>query len=155
MVRTGQEPPEGGDPERSAHGRRSRHRSRSGGGQEHSGSGSTSGNQEHSHPRHQLEGSSRGRLKVETHGINVIGDADRRGWPRQLFWPWFGANVSILGLSYGSFALGFGISFWQAVVAGVIGIVFSFLLCGFIAVAGKRGSAPTMTLSRAAFGVCR
>ncbi|WP_328605141.1 cytosine permease [Amycolatopsis sp. NBC_00345] len=96
---------------------------------------------------------SRSRLKVEAHGINVIGDADRRGRPRQLFWPWFGANVSILGLGYGSFALGFGISFWQAVVAGVIGIIFSFLLCGFIAVAGKRGSAPTMTLSRAAFGV--
>ena len=36
---------------------------------------------------------------------------------------------------------------------GVIGIVFSFLLCGFIAVAGKRGSAPTMVLSRAAYGV--
>jgi purine-cytosine permease-like protein len=29
----------------------------------------------------------------------------------------------------------------------------SFLLCGFVAVAGKRGSAPTLALSRAAFGV--
>ena len=92
-------------------------------------------------------------LKVETHGIDVIGDADRKGRPRQLFWPWFGANVSMLGLSYGSFALGFGISFWQALAAGVIGIAFSFLLCGLVAVAGKRGSAPTMVLSRAAFGV--
>ncbi|MCK2239793.1 MULTISPECIES: cytosine permease [unclassified Crossiella] len=92
-------------------------------------------------------------LKVETHGINVIGDADRHGRPRQLFWPWFGANVSVLGLSYGSFVLGFGLSFGQAVFAAVIGIVFSFLLCGFIAVAGKRGSAPTMVLSRVAFGV--
>jgi NCS1 family nucleobase:cation symporter-1 len=35
----------------------------------------------------------------------------------------------------------------------VVGIVFSFLLCGLIALAGKRGSAPTMVLSRAAFGV--
>ena len=34
-----------------------------------------------------------------------------------------------------------------------IGIVVSFLLCGVIAIAGKRGSAPTMILSRAAFGV--
>jgi NCS1 family nucleobase:cation symporter-1 len=92
-------------------------------------------------------------LSVEANGINVIGDAERRGRPRQLFWPWFAANVSILGLSYGSFALGFGISFWQALIAGVLGIVFSFLLCGFVAVAGKRGSAPTMVLSRAAFGV--
>jgi NCS1 family nucleobase:cation symporter-1 len=92
-------------------------------------------------------------FKVELNGINVIDDADRKGRARQLFWPWFGANVSVLGLSYGSFALGFGISFWQALIAGMIGIVFSFLLCGFVAVAGKRGSAPTMVLSRAAFGV--
>ena len=98
-------------------------------------------------------GSGSRQLQVETHGLDVIGDAERKGTPRTLFWPWFGANVSILGLSYGSFALGFGISFWQALAAGVIGIVFSFLLCGFVAVAGKRGSAPTMVLSRAAYGV--
>jgi purine-cytosine permease-like protein len=92
-------------------------------------------------------------LQVETHGLDVIADAERKGTPRTLFWPWFGANVSVLGLSYGAFALGFGTSFWQSLVAGVIGIVFSFLLCGFVAVAGKRGSAPTMVLSRAAYGV--
>ncbi|GAA2797494.1 purine-cytosine permease family protein [Kribbella solani] len=92
-------------------------------------------------------------LVVESNGLNVIADADRKGRPAQLFWPWFGANVSVLGLSYGAFALGFGISFWQAVIAGLIGVVFSFLLCGLIALAGKRGSAPTMVLSRAAFGV--
>ncbi|AKN73245.1 allantoin permease [Streptomyces sp. PBH53] len=92
-------------------------------------------------------------LQVETHGLDVIEDAERRGAPRSLFWPWFGANVSVLGLSYGAFALGFGISFWQALAAGVLGIAGSFLLCGFIAVAGKRGSAPTMVLSRAAYGV--
>jgi purine-cytosine permease-like protein len=93
------------------------------------------------------------RVAVETNGINVIAEEERRGTPRQLFWPWFGANVSVFGLAYGSFLLGFGISFWQAVVAGVIGIVVSFLLCGFVAIAGKRGSAPTLVLSRAAFGV--
>jgi nucleobase:cation symporter-1, NCS1 family len=88
-------------------------------------------------------------LTVEGNGINVIADEERKGRPAQLFWPWFGANVSILGLSYGAFALGFGISFAQAVLAGIVGILFSFLLCGFVALAGKRGSAPTMVLSRA------
>ncbi len=92
-------------------------------------------------------------LQLETNGINIISDAERKGRPRNLFWPWFAANVSVLGLSYGSFVLGFGISFWQSVAVGLIGIVVSFLLCGFIAVAGKRGSAPTMVLGRAAFGV--
>jgi nucleobase:cation symporter-1, NCS1 family len=92
-------------------------------------------------------------FQVEHNGINVIVDEERRGIPRQLFWPWFSANISILGVSYGAYALGFGISFWQAFVVGVLGVTFSFLLCGFVAVAGKRGSAPTMVLSRAAFGV--
>jgi NCS1 family nucleobase:cation symporter-1 len=90
---------------------------------------------------------------IEVNGINVISEGERGGRPRQLFWPWFAANISVLGLSYGAFVLGFGISFWQAAVAGLIGIVVSFLLCGFIAIAGKRGSAPTLILSRAAFGV--
>jgi len=92
-------------------------------------------------------------LHIEANGINMIQDAERKGRPRDLFWPWFAANVSVLGLSYGAFALGFGISFWQALAAGIVGIVASFLLCGFIAVAGKRGSVPTMVLGRAAFGV--
>jgi purine-cytosine permease-like protein len=92
-------------------------------------------------------------LQVEANGINVIAESERKGHPRDLFWPWFAANVSVLGLSYGAFVLGFGISFWQAVIVGAVGIVLSFLACGFISVAGKRGSAPTMVLSRAAFGV--
>jgi nucleobase:cation symporter-1, NCS1 family len=100
-----------------------------------------------------LGGTGGGGFRVEGNGINVIVDAERRGSPRQLFWPWFGANVSVLGLSYGAFALGFGISFGQALIAGVCSVVASFLLCGFVALAGKRGSAPTMVLSRAAFGV--
>jgi NCS1 family nucleobase:cation symporter-1 len=90
---------------------------------------------------------------VETNGINVIDESERGGEPRALFWPWFASNVSVLGVSYGAFTLGFGISFWQAAIAGVIGIAVSFALCGVIALAGKRGSAPTMVLSRAAFGV--
>ena len=92
-------------------------------------------------------------LQIEQNGINVISEDERKGRPLDLFWPWFAANVSVLGLSYGSFLLGFGISFWQAAIVGLAGIVLSFLACGFIAVAGKRGSAPTMVLSRAAFGV--
>ncbi|MFI0232491.1 purine-cytosine permease family protein [Streptomyces sp. NPDC017086] len=105
-------------------------------------------------PQDPLDGASANRaLRVETHGLDVIEDAERHGTPRTLFWPWFGANVSVLGLGYGAFAFGFGISFGQALAAGVLGIVVSFLLCGFVAVAGKRGSAPTMVLSRAAYGV--
>src|ERR1700712_1667837 len=94
-----------------------------------------------------------GAVSIEVNGINVIAEGERKGRPHDLFWPWFGANVSVLGLSYGAFILGFGISFWQATIVGIIGVIFSFFLCGVIAIAGKRGSSPTMVLSRAAFGV--
>ncbi len=93
------------------------------------------------------------RLGVETTGIEIIEESERTARPQDLFWPWFAANVSVFGISYGSFVLGFGISFLQALVVTVVGVVVSFALCGIIAIAGKRGSAPTMILSRAAFGV--
>ncbi|QMU96258.1 allantoin permease [Microbacterium esteraromaticum] len=90
---------------------------------------------------------------IERTGIEIIPESERTAKPRDLFWPWFAANVSVFGMSYGSFVLDFGISFYQATVVAIIGIVVSFLLCGLIAIAGKRGSTPTMVLSRAAFGV--
>lgn len=90
---------------------------------------------------------------IEANGVNAIDESERKGTPRQLFWPWFAANVSVLGIGYGAYLLNFGVSFWQATVIGILGIVISFLFCGFVALAGKRGNAPTMTLGRAAFGV--
>ena len=93
------------------------------------------------------------RLGVETTGIEIIDEAERTARPRDLFWPWFAANVSVFGISYAAFVLGFGVSFWQAALVTIVGVVVSFALCGVIAIAGKRGSAPTMVLSRAAFGV--
>ena len=92
-------------------------------------------------------------LSVETNGINTITEAERKGKPRDLFWPWAAANVSVFGIAYGSYLLGFGVSFWQATVIGLVGIVVSFFFVGVIALAGKRGSAPTLVLSRSIFGV--
>jgi len=90
---------------------------------------------------------------VELTGLETIAESERHGKPSGLFWPWFAANVSVFAIAYGSFVLGFGISFWQATIVGVIGIVVSFFLVGVVSLAGKRGSAPTMVLSRAQFGV--
>ena len=92
-------------------------------------------------------------FELELNGPNVIAESERSGQARSLFWPWAGANVSLLALSYGSFFLGFGISFRQATFAAIIGTVLSFLVVGISSLAGKRSNAPTMILSRAAFGV--
>lgn len=93
------------------------------------------------------------RAGIETTGIEIIDESERTARPSDLFWPWFAANVSVFGISYGSFVLGFGVSWWQAALVTVLGITISFAACGLVAIAGKRGSAPTMILSRAPFGV--
>ncbi|MBO3725601.1 cytosine permease [Actinomyces bowdenii] len=89
---------------------------------------------------------------MESAGLDVIAESERKGRPRDLFMPWFAANISVLGLSWGAWVLGFGLSLAQAVTAAAVGVVASFGLCGVIAILGKRGSAPTLALSRAAFG---
>jgi nucleobase:cation symporter-1, NCS1 family len=91
---------------------------------------------------------------IETNGINPIPESERHGKPSDLFPVWFAANVSILGISYGTYLVTFyGLNLWQAVLAGTLGTILSFVLVGFISLAGKKGSAPTLVLSRAAFGV--
>jgi nucleobase:cation symporter-1, NCS1 family len=91
---------------------------------------------------------------IETHGIDPIPDSDRHGRPFELFWIWCAANISILGVAYGGYLVTFyGLSFWQGVVAAVIGTVASFVLVGFVSLAGKIAGAPTLVLSRAAFGI--
>ncbi len=92
-------------------------------------------------------------MNLELNGTNIIDESQRGGKASSLFWPWCGANVSLLALSYGAFFLGFGISFWQATIAAFLGTVLSFLLVGFSSLAGKKSNAPTMVLSRASFGV--
>lgn len=93
------------------------------------------------------------RLQIEMNGIEVISESERTARPRDLFWPWFAANISVFGITYAAWILYNGVSFWQGLVVAILGITISFLLCGLVAIAGKRGNAPTMVLSRASFGV--
>jgi nucleobase:cation symporter-1, NCS1 family len=94
----------------------------------------------------------RRRRGVEMNGINVVDESERKGTPAGLFWPWCASNISVLAVSYGAFVLGFGIGLWQGLFAAVVGAVVSFFLVGLVSIAGKRGSAPTLVLSRAPFG---
>ncbi|MFW6599630.1 purine-cytosine permease family protein [Propionibacteriaceae bacterium Y2011] len=91
-------------------------------------------------------------LRIETHGVDVIDEDQRKGRPRSLFWPWCSANMGVLFVSWGAYILDFGLSLTQALVITVVGVVASFALVGWAALAGQKGSAPTLVLSRAAFG---
>ncbi len=90
---------------------------------------------------------------IEKTGIEIVSDDQRTARPHNLFLPWFASNISVFGMSYGAWVLGFGISLTQAMIVTVIGVIVSFIFCGVIALGGKRGSVPTMVMSRSAFGV--
>ncbi|SIR28097.1 purine-cytosine permease family protein [Micromonospora avicenniae] len=90
---------------------------------------------------------------IETRGIEPVPSTERTGGPGQLFWVWFAANISILGLPLGATLVALrGMNIWQALLVAAIGSFGSFALVGLISVAGKWGGAPSMTLSRAIFG---
>ena len=89
---------------------------------------------------------------LETRGIEPVPPEERHGRPGQLFWVWFAANISILGLPLGATLVAMGMTVWQAVVAAVVGSVGSFAIVGAVSIAGRRGGAPGLTLSRAVFG---
>lgn len=90
---------------------------------------------------------------IETHGIDVIADHERHGSPFELFWVWCAANIGILGIVYGGILTAAGLNLWQSVLVTLVGSVSSFLLVGILSVAGKRGGAPMLTLSRVPFGI--
>ncbi|PRY62227.1 purine-cytosine permease family protein [Glycomyces artemisiae] len=90
---------------------------------------------------------------IEQRGIEPVPDKDRNGNAFQLFWVWFAANISVLGLPLGATLVALGLNIWQAVIVALIGAFGSFALVGIVSVAGRRGGAPSMTLSRAVFGV--
>ncbi|HEX7350839.1 MAG TPA: cytosine permease [Brachybacterium sp.] len=89
---------------------------------------------------------------VEQRGIEPVPVSERTGNPLQLFWVWFAANISVLGLPLGVSLIALGLSVWQSIVVAVIGAVGSFAIVGLISIAGRRGGAPSLTLSRAVFG---
>jgi NCS1 family nucleobase:cation symporter-1 len=91
---------------------------------------------------------------IEQRGIEPVPVAERTGTPGALFWVWFAANISILGLPLGATLVAFqGLAVWQALLVAVIGAAGSFAVVGVVSIAGRRGGAPGLTLSRAVFGV--
>ncbi len=92
-------------------------------------------------------------LKVEPKGIEPIGPHERHGKPFTIFTLWFGANVEFATLVTGALATGvFGLSFWQAALAIVIGNVLGALALGALSTFGPKHGVPQLIQSRKAFG---
>ncbi|MFD7789365.1 purine-cytosine permease family protein [Streptomyces nojiriensis] len=91
-------------------------------------------------------------FRVETHGIDPIPDAERHGSAKDLFWLWFGSNLTFTYVINGALAVAFGLSFWQATAVVVIGGL-SFFAISAAGLSGIRTGTATLVISRAAFGV--
>ncbi|MFI6489578.1 cytosine permease [Streptomyces sp. NPDC050564] len=96
---------------------------------------------------------SHAREALETRGIEPVPHSERTARTRDLFPTWVAANISVLLLTMGAtLAVTYGLNFWQALVVGIAAPIVSYGLVGLIGIAGKRGGAPGMALSRAVFG---
>ena len=95
------------------------------------------------------EGYSAGQL--EQRGIELIPESDRSMKPSGLFWLWSGAIWNVEFLVYGALMLYFGLSFWQAVLAILVGNVF-YIFLGFASLAGPKTGTTSFMVSRAPFG---
>ncbi|MEU9621383.1 cytosine permease [Streptomyces sp. NPDC048155] len=90
---------------------------------------------------------------METRGLDPVPDNERTGRVRTLFPTWVGANLTVLLLTMGAGLIALdGLNFWQVLAVAIVGPVVSFGLVGAVSIAGSRGGAPGMALSRAVFG---
>ena len=88
---------------------------------------------------------------LEQRGIELVPENERPMTPAGLFFLWAGAIWNIEFLVYGALIVSFGLSFWQAVAAILIGnLVYAFL--GLASLPGPETGTTTFMVSRAPFG---
>ena len=90
---------------------------------------------------------------VEPGGAEPIPLADRHGRPSQMFWTWVSPNMEFATIFVGIIAiLFFGLTFWQAVAAIVIGNALGAVSHGVLTSWGPERGLAQMVLSRRPFG---
>ena len=89
---------------------------------------------------------------LEQHGFDHIPEAERTMTLRDLAFFWVGANAYLFFFTVGVIAFGLGLTVWQAIIAVLLGNAL-FVYIGWASIAGVRAGLPTMTLTRAAFGI--
>ncbi|MFB6780683.1 purine-cytosine permease family protein [Streptomyces sp. NPDC056352] len=90
---------------------------------------------------------------METRGLEPVPDSERTGQVRTLFPTWAAANMTVLLLIMGAGLIVFGgLNLWQVAFVAVTAPVIGYGLVGAVSIAGTRGGAPGLALSRAVFG---
>ncbi|MDT7725681.1 MAG: nucleobase:cation symporter, family [Actinomycetota bacterium] len=92
-------------------------------------------------------------VAVEPGGIEPIAAADKHGKPRQLLWTWASPNLEFATIFLGVLAVSaFGLNFWQAALAVVIGNGLGSLTHAALSARGPDHGVPQMVLGRIPFG---
>ena len=89
---------------------------------------------------------------IEGHGFDFIPESERNLSLRDFALFWIGTNAYVFFIFIGAITVAIGLSLWQALLAIVIGnLLFAYVAYG--AIGGVRSGLPTMTFTRAAFGI--
>ncbi|CAM5570027.1 purine-cytosine permease family protein [Streptomyces griseorubiginosus] len=92
-------------------------------------------------------------IAVESAGSEAIPESERHGGPLQLLWTWASPNIEFATVFIGVIAvLFFGLSFWQATAAIVLGTALGALTQGVLSLDGPRFGVPQMVVGRLSFG---
>ncbi|MFI6929800.1 purine-cytosine permease family protein [Streptomyces sp. NPDC050287] len=92
-------------------------------------------------------------IAVETAGSDPIPDAERHGSPLQLLWTWASPNIEFATVYIGVISvLFFGLSFWQATAAILLGTAVGAIAQGVLSLDGPRFGVPQMVIGRFSFG---
>lgn len=92
-------------------------------------------------------------IAVEPGGAEFIPLGERHGRPLQLFWTWTSPNLEFATVFVGVLAVAvFGLNFWQALAAIVLGSAVGGITQGLLSARGPSHGVPQMVLSRLGFG---
>ncbi|HEV7931475.1 MAG TPA: cytosine permease [Actinomadura sp.] len=90
---------------------------------------------------------------VEPGGVGFIPHTERHGRPLQLLWTWTSPNLEFTTVFLGVLAVAaFGLGFWQAVAAIVLGTGLGAIAHGVLSAGGPGHGVPQMVLGRVPFG---
>jgi nucleobase:cation symporter-1, NCS1 family len=92
-------------------------------------------------------------IAVEPGGAEFIPLNERHGRPIQLFWTWTSPNMEFATIFVGVLAVaGFGLGFWTAALALILGSALGGLIQGVLSMRGPVYGVPQMVLSRLGYG---
>ncbi|WP_329266240.1 purine-cytosine permease family protein [Streptomyces pseudovenezuelae] len=92
-------------------------------------------------------------IAVEVTGSEPVPETERHGGPLQLAWTWASPNIEFATVFIGVIAvLFFGLSFWQATAAIVLGTALGAITQGVLSLDGPRFGVPQMVIGRLSFG---